>query len=136
MWKLLTGAIGDVFKSWQRGRIRKWELEDAKHARRVTVIQEGRVNEATWNQKAIENAGWRDDWLTLLFSVPMILAFFPQAVEPVLAGFAALQTMPAWYQGAVSLMIASAFGYQKYHHWQMSKNYSLASPDEELEKKV
>lgn len=132
----MLNAVLAMASTWWTSKVRaeerKEEFEDAKHQRRVQVVQTGNVNEATWNQKSIENSGWKDDWLTILFSVPMVLAFFPSAVDAVMAGFKALSLMPEWYKGAVSLMIASAFGYQKYHHHQMTKNYSL--PDKLTEK--
>lgn len=125
MWNLVIGALSSAFGSWQAGRTRKQELEDAKHERRVEVVKQGNINEATWNIKSIEESGWAKDWMTLLLSLPLILTFFDKYRPAIEDGFKALESMPTWYTGGVSLMIASAFGFQQYHRWQMNKHYTL-----------
>ena len=53
---------------------------------------------------------WKDEWLTLLFSIPMIMAFFPSMVPYVISGFQALEQMPQWYQYTLSVIVAASFG--------------------------
>jgi hypothetical protein len=61
---------------------------------------------------AQQNAGnsFKDEWLTLLFSIPLILCFIPSAVPYVKEGFAVLEEMPDWYQYLLSLVVACSFG--------------------------
>ena len=61
--------------------------------------------------KATENS-WKDEWITLLFSVPLVLAFMPFAwAEDLVAnGFAALEAMPQWYQYSLGIIVAASFG--------------------------
>lgn len=125
MWALAAKLIMGVFTTYQDGKDKKRELEDAKHERRIQVVREGNVAEATWNLKAIENSGWKDEWLTILLSVPLVLSFFPPLVPHVTAGFIALEGMPLWYQAGVALMISSAFGYQKFMNYKMMSAYTL-----------
>lgn len=133
--KALVGApfeiAGKAYESYLSRRIREAELEDAKHARRIEVVKQGKINEATWNQRAIENSGWRDEWVTILLSIPLILVFGPDDVQAQIKdGFAVLQELPDWYKAGVGLMIASAFGYQKFAHNRMTKAYSLPTNTE------
>ena len=51
----------------------------------------------------------KDEWLTFIFSIPLILAFIPGCEEIVAKGFEALDKCPTWYKAAVSAMIASVF---------------------------
>ena len=51
----------------------------------------------------------KDEWLTLLFSIPLVLAFIPGCEDIVARGFEALDKCPTWYKAAVSAMIASVF---------------------------
>ena len=125
MWGLVINGVTSLFGNYTKARIRKEELKDVQHERRIEVIQQGNAAEASWNLKALENSGWKDEWLTILFSIPMILAFFPGAVPHVMAGFVALESMPIWYQSAVALMVASAFGYQKFINNNMMNAYTL-----------
>ena len=61
--------------------------------------------------KATENS-WKDEWITLLFSVPLVLAFLPCAwAEDVVAnGFAALESMPQWYQISLGGIVSASIG--------------------------
>jgi hypothetical protein len=58
----------------------------------------------------INSAGWKDDWFTYVFSIPLIFAFVPWAVPYIKAGFAVLETMPVWYKAYLGSAVASAFG--------------------------
>ena len=111
-------------------RKHKREVKSSVQKQRLSNIAEGRVAEAQWNLKAIENSGWKDEWLTILLSIPLILAFFPPAISALHAGFLVLSEMPVWYQSGVGVMIASSFGYQKYAKTVMNKAYTLPSGKE------
>ena len=43
---------------------------------------------------------WKDEWPTILFSIPLILAFAGDFGDVLIIaqGFAALEVMPTWYQ--------------------------------------
>lgn len=53
---------------------------------------------------------WKDEYLLVLFTIPLVLAFIPPLVPYVIAGFQILQTLPAWYQWAITGMVAATFG--------------------------
>ena len=55
-------------------------------------------------------SSWKDEWLTILFSIPLILAFIPGMEEVVANGFAQLQAMPTWYQYSLGVIVAASFG--------------------------
>ena len=59
-----------------------------------------------------QNSGqsWKDEWLTILFSVPLILAFVPNGEAIVMRGFEVLEKMPDWYQYTLSVIVAASFG--------------------------
>ena len=105
MWQLLIGSatelIGGHFK-------RKSEEKQAQHERKLEVIK----HEANWDNIQATNAGssWKDEWLTLLFSVPLVMAFVPSAVPYVIEGFNALETMPEWYRVYLGVIMAASFG--------------------------
>ena len=127
MFALVITGITSLFGNYTKAKVRKEELEDAKHERRFDVIADVNAAEAEWNLTAIKNSGWKDEWLTILLSIPLVLAFFPPAIPHVMAGFIALESMPLWYQSAIGLMIGSAFGYQKFMHNKMMNAYTLPS---------
>ena len=65
---------------------------------------------------------WKDEWFTILLSIPAILAFIPGAVGYVEQGFKALNGMPDWYKAAFGLAVAASFGYRKFIGVMNNKN--------------
>ena len=54
---------------------------------------------------------WKDEWLTILFSIPLILAFAGDMGRTIVAqGFAALEVMPTWYQYTLGVIVSASFG--------------------------
>jgi hypothetical protein len=53
---------------------------------------------------------WKDEWLTILLSIPAILCFIPGGAKYVADGFGALKDTPEWYQWAFLGMIIASFG--------------------------
>ena len=120
---ILTKPIADIFKEKQRKKILKIELEDAIHKQKLSTIAQGKINEAKWNEKSIEKAGWRPGFLTIVLSAPMILVFFPPMVVYIEQGFVALDQTPQWYRILIGVMVSSAFGIKKLSDYFMNKKY-------------
>ena len=56
-------------------------------------------------------SSWKDEWLTILFSIPLVLVFFGDTGRNIVAdGFTALETMPEWYQYTLGVIVAASFG--------------------------
>jgi hypothetical protein len=53
---------------------------------------------------------WKDEYLLVLFTIPVVLAFIPPLVPYVIAGFQILQGLPMWYQWSITGMVAATFG--------------------------
>ncbi len=55
-------------------------------------------------------SSWKDEWLVMLFSIPLILSFCGDWGREIVAnGFVALDQMPTWYQAGLGAKIASSF---------------------------
>ena len=71
------------------------------------------TGEIDWDieaMKATENS-WKDEWITLLFSIPLILAFCGDWGNDIVArGFASLEVMPQWYQIALGGIVSASIG--------------------------
>jgi hypothetical protein len=96
-------------KTWLEGKNTKIK---AKAEAEATVLVKSAESEANWENIMAQNSAssWKDEWITILFSIPMILCFFPATVEHVRAGFVALDGMPTWYQYTLSIIVAASFG--------------------------
>ena len=71
------------------------------------------TGEIDWDleaMRATENS-WKDEWITLLFSIPLILAFCGDWGNNIVAqGFASLEIMPPWYQIALGGIVSASIG--------------------------
>lgn len=125
MWatilKTIVGAVPSWLESREKRKMQKEELKDAQHKRNLQLIENGETRTAAWETKQIDNSGWKDEWLTILLSIPLVGAFFPSMVPHITEGFQALANMPDWYKGAVAIMIAASFGYRKFADTKIGK---------------
>ena len=71
------------------------------------------TGEIDWDIEAIKATqnSWKDEWITLLFSIPLILAFCGDwGNQIVQAGFTSLGTMPTWYQYSLGGIVSASIG--------------------------
>src|SRR6056300_1365891 len=71
------------------------------------------TGEIDWDIEAIRATqnSWKDEWITLLFSIPLILAFCGDwGNEIVQAGFTSLEAMPTWYQYSLGGIVSASIG--------------------------
>lgn len=108
MIPVISGIVS-LGQTWLEGRNKKMV---AKAEAEAAVMKKSSESTADWERLQAQNAGnsWKDEWLTLLFSVPLVMAFIPGAVQYVEAGFDALENMPEWYKYTLSIIVAASFG--------------------------
>ena len=111
MWGAITAIfspLGEVAKTWLQGR---QAIQEAKIEREVKAL----THEANWDEvqaQASQNS-WKDEWLTILISIPLIMAFVPGMEAYIYAGFKVLEDCPDWYQYLVGVVFAASFGIKK-----------------------
>ena len=114
----LIGPLLNLGKSYLQG---KQEISKAKQeATLVTtkakaeIMNKVAAGEMDWNKSMADasNNSLKDEWLTLLVSIPLILAFTGHE-HIVIRGFEALEAMPDFYKTAVGVVFAATFGVQK-----------------------
>jgi hypothetical protein len=98
MIQALIGPIAELAGGWLKGKA------DANAAAANLKLVEAEAKATIMT--------WKDEWLTILFSVPLILCFLPfeWAEQAVQNGFAALESMPDWYQYTLGVIVAASFG--------------------------
>lgn len=78
------------------------------------------ANRADWETRALETAGWKDEFWTVVLGLPLIVIFIgtlfgmDDIVARMNAALQALQETPIWYQSAIGIAIGSAFGVKGY----------------------
>lgn len=63
-----------------------------------------------WELEQIKNSGWKDEYVLVLLSIPLILVFVPFAQPYVLNGFAVLDQCPEWYRWLLVMIFAAVYG--------------------------
>ena len=107
--------IADFFK---RKMELKQELKLAKLEGRV-ADQRARNSQAenraaenhTWEMAHLANMrGYKDEFVLVVVSTPVIMGFIPGMSEHALAGFAVLDKMPVWYQVLLVTIYLAIYG--------------------------
>ena len=117
MLNLLIGPFAELAGTWLKGRVESSkataEAKVATQVAKAAVMQKVAAGEMEWNQAWAEGAqkSWKDEWLTILVSIPLILAFTGYE-DVVQRGFEALEAMPSYYKTAVGVVFAASFGVQ------------------------
>tara|TARA_B110000444_G_C18771087_1_gene562556 strand:+ start:489 stop:863 length:375 start_codon:yes stop_codon:yes gene_type:complete len=114
MLGLISPLVGLV-SSFVKG---KQDLAKVKQkAKLVTITADAEVKrkvasgEIAWDNKMANASAnsWKDEYLTILVSIPLILAFVGYE-DVVMRGFVALEAMPDFYKTAVGVVFAASFG--------------------------
>ena len=113
----IISAVAQVATTWVSGKAEAAKINsEAKLATtkaKAAVMEKVATGELEWNQAMAEasNKSWKDEWLTILVSIPLILAFTGHE-DVVMKGFTALEAMPDFYKTAVGVVFAASFGIQ------------------------
>lgn len=111
----LITAVGNYFNEGQKIRAAKQERADVLREKtldaKIDAIKNGQ--QADIEKDTNFKAGWMDDFSFFVFMIPAILAFFPDMVPHVTAGFEALDKMPLWYQYSLGGMLVAVWGYRR-----------------------
>ena len=120
MWTILGSLVSpltNIITGWQARKQAKLEsdlkINEAKTEANIEKIRTGQHADISWENTSIANSGWKDEWFTIVLSIPAILCFVPGLAQYVMQGFKALAETPSWYQWAFLVAVGSSFGYRK-----------------------
>jgi hypothetical protein len=105
----LVTAITNLAGTWVSA---KAESTKATAEARATALKTAAQSTADWERIMAEASknSWKDEWLTIVFSIPLILVFIPSMVGHIQAGFNALATLPTWYHEILMVIVLASFG--------------------------
>lgn len=110
------GLVGDLAGNWMKGKVEKQKAESdvkvAKAKAEAVVYEKQATGEIDWDLESIKGSqnSWKDEWLTIIFSIPLVMCFIPGMEEIVQNGFARLNELPEWYQYTLGVIVAASFG--------------------------
>ena len=108
--------VGDLAGNWMKGKVDKQKAESdvkvAKAKAEAVVYQKQATGEIDWDLESMKGSqsSWKDEWLTIIFSIPLVMCFIPGMEEIVQNGFARLNELPEWYQYTLGVIVAASFG--------------------------
>ena len=116
MIQALIGPISELAGTWLSGKVEAKAAENrvkvAKANAEAQIMLSAATSEAEWEKVMAQGSqnSWKDEWLTILFSIPLILSFCGEWGRKIVEdGFAALQGMPEWYQYTVGVIVEASY---------------------------
>ena len=105
----LVTAITNLAGTWVSA---KAESTKATAEAKATALKTAAQSTADWERIMAEASknSWKDEWLTIVFSIPLILVFIPDMVPHIQRGFDALATLPIWYHEILMVIVLASFG--------------------------
>lgn len=117
MLQAILGPITELANTWLRGSVEtkaaQTRAKVAKAEAEAQIMVSRATSEADWEKIMAQGSqnSWKDEWLTILFSIPLILVFTGDWGREIVAnGFVALESMPDWYQYTLGVIVAASFG--------------------------
>lgn len=104
--------IGDLIglgKTYIEGKQKKSQAKAEAEAKVMIKAAESHSDWESIMAKASESS-WKDEFLVIVLFIPAIACFFPGGSETVAEGFAALSTMPDYYQNFLYIAVLASFG--------------------------
>ena len=115
IFSCIVNAVGGIASAWMQNKVEQTKAKGALNVameQRKTKMATGEID---WDQTMAEASkdSWKDEWLVLLFSVPLILAFCGDWGRAIVeSGFQALETAPEWYRYTLGVIVAASFGFR------------------------
>ena len=111
MLNLLIGPAMDLAKDFIKG---KAEEKKAVQQRKINSIQ----NDADWESKMADATkdSWKDEFWSIILALPLLAVAYSVKMEDVSIidrvnqGFAALNSLPEWYQYLLFIAVSASFG--------------------------
>ena len=109
-------GVVELGKTWLENKRLK---SKAKADQEVKLIGQA----GSWEEIHAKNAGhsWKDEYWTIVFSLPLIMCFVPEWVGYVEAGFNVLNNTPEWYRYTVSVLVGSSVGLRQFDKFRSGK---------------
>jgi hypothetical protein len=117
MLQALIGPIASLAGTWLDGKVEKTKAESAtkvaKAKAEAVIMEKKATGEIDWDLEMAKGSqnSWKDEWLTILFSVPLVLAFCGDWGRQIVTdGFTALNAMPEYYKYTLGIIVSASFG--------------------------
>ena len=143
IWESIVGGLlgkvaPAVAEYYQQKQEQKHKIEMAKMQGKLAweqaktrraEISEGHDHDWEMQSMVIHTKGWKDEFVLIVVSIPMIGAFIPQFRPYVAEGFDALSMTPWWYQALLTAIFFAVYGMRVWRRDALKKNLILEGPN-------
>lgn len=113
----IGSIVSEPIKGWQARKSLKLEgdlkIQAAVTDAKIDKVKSGQLHEIDMEGKLLDQAGWKDEYWTIVMSIPLVMCFIPGMDGYVYDGFDVLSDTPVWYQGLLGIVIGAPFGVRK-----------------------
>ena len=112
----MVSPVTTAITSYNDGKTRikeaKIVAEVAKYNAEAKRWEQAASIEGDWDQQALRQSqySWKDEWLTIIITMPFVFLFFPFSQDYVVKGFQYMSEAPFWYQTIFMGIVAASFG--------------------------
>lgn len=108
----LFGVASSAVEGFVETKKAKAKQKLVKIEAETSIMEKQIAGEIDWDVEAVKGSkeSWKDEYLTILFSIPLLLCFLPFTVEYVERGFQALEQTPEWYKYTLGIIVSASFG--------------------------
>jgi len=116
----IVAAIASIGRSWLDIRKVKAEgkisITQAKIQSKIKRYEQ--IGEMDITAMKGMQFSWKDEFLTILLSIPMVMCFVPVLADFALQGFAILTQTPEWYRWCFMGVVTATFGLRTWTGWK------------------
>ena len=127
MWggllKTVLGFGGNIIGNWLERKKIKSDTKRLIELEKQKVITKQATADIDWDIEQAKNSStsWKDEFFTIILSVPVMLAFVPGMAPYILEGFEVLRQVPEWFLISFGTAVAAAFGRSELTKFYMAR---------------
>jgi len=101
----LLGVVGSLAQTYLEGKVEKQKAKSE-------VMKTAAQHDSKWELIMAEGTkgSWKDELVTIVILIPVIMVFIPGMEDIVKNGFERLNELPSWYQTLLFLVCGAALG--------------------------
>ena len=112
----IFNAVAGIAGNWVDGKVEETKAKAAVKVEKAKAeaevhkkVAQGKID---WEANAIDatKGSWKDEYLTVVLTLPAILLFIPGLTGYIREGFEVLETLPTWYQNLLYICVTASFG--------------------------
>tara|TARA_Y100000593_G_C4219196_1_gene290909 strand:- start:216 stop:572 length:357 start_codon:yes stop_codon:yes gene_type:complete len=107
----LIGPIISAVSELGGSYLERKKVEATEKVKIARARVEGDIDWDVQQAKASAHS-WKDEFLTIIFSIPLIMCFVPGLEQYALRGFEILDKTPDFYKYTLGVIVASSFAYR------------------------